>query len=97
MDNTDTPDLLANTGSGDSSSPWNGLLFSALQSGVSLGTTAVNNAIQAQTPVPTSNGAPPPAAPAAAAVATSGHHNWMLYAIGAALVLVLGWFLVRKN
>jgi hypothetical protein len=81
--NTDQPDLLASTGNSDSSSPWNGLLFSALQTGVNVGSDALTRAIGAQTPLVQSNGAPPPAtSPNQQVIGAAPSTPWYIWALG---------------
>lgn len=92
------PDLIASTGLNDSSSPWNGLLATALQSGVSIGDDALRNALGLQTPVRQASGAPTvqaPPAPAAAVPAPGGGLTTPIILAILAVLLVL-FFFMRK-
>src|ERR1051326_1994326 len=100
MDETSTPDLVASTGINDPSSPWGGLLQTALTTGVSLGTDALTNALSLQTPVtaPSSSAPGQSGAPAVGAVKVApaaASHNSLPWIIGGAIVLVLGFFFLR--
>ena len=99
---TDTPDLVASTGVNDANSPWNGLLVTALQSGLQAGTTALTSALQSQTPVNSAtggNGAPlNPSAPQTPITQMAhGVTSYVPWIIGGVLLIVAGWFLFGKK
>jgi hypothetical protein len=93
-DDNSSVDLMASTGVNDASSPWNGLLQTALQTGVHVGQDELNKALNLQTPLPVSAGAPGQA-PAAAAPAKSTT-NYLPWIIGAVVLLVAAFFFVRE-
>jgi hypothetical protein len=92
----DNPDLLASTGNNDSSSPWNGLLQTALQGGLSIGETALSHALGTQTPLtPTGNAPQDRTSPAGqAGVVTSNSGVWLLIAASVAAVVLI-YFVIR--
>lgn len=93
-DNSPPVDLVASTGVNDSSSPWyGGFLQTALQTGVHIGQDELNRALNLQTPLTVSAGAPGQA-PAAGAPAKST--NYLPWIIGAVVVLVAAFFFVRE-
>jgi hypothetical protein len=97
MDDSNTPDLIASTGNSDASSPWNGLLQTALQGGLSVGTTALNNALGKQTPlVQTGTIAPNQTSPAGQVTPTAARNGalWLLIALSAAGVALI-YFVVK--
>lgn len=93
---TDSPDLLAATGLNDPGSPWN--LNGLLQTGVNIGSQALQQALSDQTPLSASatNGNGVPAAAPPAAASAPAKTNWLPLAIVAAIAAVVLLFLFKK-
>lgn len=95
-DPNSAPDLIASTGINDPNSPWNGLLQTAVTDATQIGSSALQKALNAQTPLtgPTNgNGVPlsgvgTPAAPLAS-------HKYLPWILGGVVVAVIAWFLFR--
>lgn len=91
------PDLLASTGVNDASSPWNGLLQSALSVGSNAATTAIDQALGAQTPIKgVSNGNGGPANPSSPSVLPGMTKSYLPWIIGAVVVAAIVWFIARE-
>jgi hypothetical protein len=115
MDNTDNQDpsldqsggsvdLVASTGANDPNSLWySGLLQTAISTGTDLGKTALQQALQTQTPVtPTNSAGGHPAstttgttnASTLAGTSSTGKNSTVLIVV-AVVVVVIGWFSFR--
>lgn len=98
---TSAPDLVASTGVNDASSPWNGLLQTALTTGVNIGQDALTKALNLQTPVtapssgaPGQSGSPSPVTgllpqPAGAPVVHQSYLPWIIGGVIAVLAVIL--------
>lgn len=94
-DDQNPPDLIANTGNNDTSSPWAGLL----QSGLSIGGNALTAALTRQTPVSgPSLGLPsqPASPPAPSNVPSSGGGSTM-WIIGGIVLAAIAWFALASR
>ena len=101
-----TPDLLASTGLNDPNSPWNlnGLLQTALQTGVNAGQDALQRALGQQTPLSASatNGPgapanpPGPASPFDAPLAKISS-KWPVYVLWVAALALVAWVLLGER
>ena len=93
MADTNSPDLVGNTGVND---PWSVWGASLLQSAESLGSSALNTALTNQTPVkaPSSSAPGQSGAPAASSAAST---KWVFIGVIVAIVAGAAWFVLRRG
>lgn len=98
-DQTDqnAPDLIASTGTNDPNSPWNGLLQTALTDATQIGSSALQKALNAQTPLtnPTNGNGVPVSGVGTPAGPSSASHKYLPWILGGAIVAVIAWLLFR--
>lgn len=97
----DSPDLVASTGVNDQSSPWTGLLQSALQTGISVGGNALQSVLAQQTPEAQTPGTPTrtatAAAPGGSAPAAAGNSKTWLWLMAGAVVALIAWLVLVRE